>query len=184
VFTVRHYSCQVTSICDQCFLSLFCADTQDIDAGKKSVVCLSVCLSRAYVLQKRLNGSRFCLGWRLLGPKEHCIGWIGGPDSLTARGGKWKTVLPAVLWEKRGIRCGYRQIIVATCSCPLLSCSGVFFSYVTRPQIRYIAVVLCSQTMRAIPSSYATASPLHWRLYCFSSWPTGSTFRYANRRSN
>jgi len=31
--------------------------------------------SCGFAVQTRLNGSRSCLGWRLLGPKEHCIRW-------------------------------------------------------------------------------------------------------------
>jgi len=42
-------------------------------------MCLSVCQSGACALQKRLNGSTSCLGWRLWGPKERCIRWGSRP---------------------------------------------------------------------------------------------------------
>jgi len=40
------------------------------------LVCQSVChaASLGFGVQKRLNGSRSCLGRELLGPKEHCEG--------------------------------------------------------------------------------------------------------------
>jgi len=46
----------------------------------------SVCRSAqlGFTVQNRLNGSRCCLGWTVLGPKEHCI-WRG-PWSPTERG--------------------------------------------------------------------------------------------------
>jgi len=41
---------------------------------RSSVVCLSVCLSRSWALQKPLNRSTCRLGWGL-GLIQHCIRW-------------------------------------------------------------------------------------------------------------
>jgi len=53
-----------------------------------ATVCLSVCMSRACVLQRNAWTYRrrltFCLGCRLLGPKERCITW--GSRFLVAKG--------------------------------------------------------------------------------------------------
>jgi len=47
------------------------------DPGRLSVcikvLSLSVSLSLGFAVPTRLNGSRSCLGWRLLGTKDHCI---------------------------------------------------------------------------------------------------------------
>jgi len=53
---------------------------------------LSACLCH----EKWLNGSRSCLGRRLLGPKRHCIRW--GSRSRTARGGGFDAAFAKLLW--------------------------------------------------------------------------------------
>jgi len=70
-----------------------------------SIVC-GVCLSRGSSrlhCAKRLDRSRCCLGWTLVGQPRNIV-LDGGPD------------LPTVT-RRRGIRCSLRQITLAFCSC-------------------------------------------------------------------
>jgi len=45
----------------------------------RSVVCVSVCWSHKYAVQKRLNRSRCRLGTDFYGPKKPCIRWRRDP---------------------------------------------------------------------------------------------------------
>jgi len=95
-----------------CHVQEFTTNTHDFIIVGRSFVCfrlhlmremrtiddhprhLSVCLTFDFT-QTQLNGSRSCLGRRLLGHKEHCI--------------RRESRFPL------RIRCGLRQIILATC---------------------------------------------------------------------
>jgi len=50
-------------------------------------VCLSFCLSRQQIVQKRLNGSRFCLSGDSWGPRNIVSYQMGGPYPAQWGGG-------------------------------------------------------------------------------------------------
>jgi len=116
IFTAHGVSCieRWLSLMKMCILSAISKGRERVKVGNvrfsprlvnrcsRSVVCQSVCLPRASALQKRLNKSSSCLACKLLGTQGRFIVLDGGADLIPHD-------------EGREIRCGLRQITLATC---------------------------------------------------------------------
>jgi len=89
-------------------------------------VCLSVCHAAqlAFAVQK-LNGSRCCLWWTVLGPVEHCVRW-----------GFWSPNSEGV------IRCSPRQITLAS------SCYNLGYSWNAEISLGEKTYIMQSRTVR------------------------------------
>jgi len=74
--------------------------TTDVPLCQSQSVCHAASL--VFRVQKRLNGLRSCLGWRLLGA-QGTLCYMRRPDPPTARG------------RRKGIRCSLCRITLASC---------------------------------------------------------------------